>query len=95
MSRVPSSRDCVDVLSLEEAGMRGARDDEHLALATSQHRTIFTQDTDFLKLTNDGRPHAGIMYAFQGTSVGAIVRVLVLIHHVLSAEEMAGKIEFV
>ena len=85
----------VDVLSVEEAGTRGAPDDEHLALAMSQQRTIFTQDADFLRLANDGRPHAGIVYASQGTSVGSIVRVLVLIHHVLSAEDMAGKIEFV
>jgi len=45
----------VDVLSTQEAGMLGAPDEEHLALATSQGRVIFTQDDDFCACTPEGR----------------------------------------
>ncbi len=34
----------VDVLTTQEADMLGASDEEHLALATSQNRVVFTQD---------------------------------------------------
>ncbi len=85
----------IDVLSVEEAGLRGASDDEHLTFALAHQRTIFTQDSDFLKLATEGRPHSGIVFASQQTPVGPIIRMLVLIHHVLTAEEMSGKIEFV
>lgn len=34
----------VDVLTAQDAGMRGASDEDHLALAVREERTIFTQD---------------------------------------------------
>jgi predicted nuclease of predicted toxin-antitoxin system len=49
----------VDVLTLQEAGMLGAEDEAHLALATQQGRVIFTQDADFLRLHATGIEHAG------------------------------------
>lgn len=70
----------VDILSVPEAEMRGADDEAHLALALAQRRVIFTQDDDFLRLAASGHAHAGIVYAPQRTSTGAIIRGLVLIH---------------
>ncbi len=61
----------------------------------AQQRVVITQDSDFLKLAARGHTHAGIVYAPHGAAIGRIVRALVLIHHVLSAEEMAGNIEFI
>jgi uncharacterized protein with PIN domain len=84
----------IDVLSVPEVGMCGAADEEHLALAYGQGRVVFTQDTDFLRLDALGRRHAGIVYASQRTSIGEIIRGLLLIHQVLEAEEMLGRIEF-
>jgi hypothetical protein len=84
----------VDVLRAQEAGMLEAEDERHLALALHEGRVIFTQDVDFLRLHAAGRPHAGIVYAPQGTPIGAIVRGLMLVRDVLSAEEMAGHVEF-
>jgi predicted nuclease of predicted toxin-antitoxin system len=84
----------IDVLSVPEADMRGARDEEHLALAYRQGRVVFTQDADFLRLAAAGNNHAGIVYASQQTSIGEIIRGLVLIHQVLAAEEMSGRIEY-
>ncbi len=84
----------IDVLSTHEAGMLGAPDEEHLALATSQGRVIFTQDDDFLRLHAQGASHSGIVYARQQTPVGDIVRGLMLIYQVLDASEMQNHVEF-
>ena len=85
----------VDVLTVAEAGRRGTSDDEHLAFALSEGRVMVTQDDDFLGLTARGAAHAGLVYAPQRTSIGEMVRGLTLIHHVLSAEDMVGIIEFI
>lgn len=84
----------IDVLSVPEANMLGASDEEHLAFALAEGRVIFTQDADFLRLAAAGHEHAGIAYARQGTSVGDIIQGLMLIVQVLDAEEMKGKIEY-
>ena len=85
----------VDVLTVRQAGLAGAEDAVHLEFALTQTRVIFTQDADFLHLAAQGRRHAGIVYARQQTPVGYIIRGLMLIHQVLSTEDMAGMIEFV
>ena len=77
-----------------ETGMLGASDEALLAYALGQERVLFSQDEDFLILHHDGIPHAGIAYAPQQTPIGDIVRGLLLIHDVLTAEEMRGRVEF-
>lgn len=84
----------VDVLSVPEAEMMGATDEAHLAFAFSRGRVLFTQDTDFLRLASLSIAHSGIVYAPQYTSIGDVIRGLILIHQVLEAEEMTGKIEY-
>ena len=84
----------IDILSVQAAGLRGASDEQHLAFALADSRVIFTQDDDFLRLAALGYFHAGIVYAPQQTSISHIIRGLTLVHHVLTAEEMAGVIEF-
>ena len=84
----------VDVLTVPEADMRGATDFEHLKSATSQGRVLFTQDDDFLRLHAQGLQHSGIVYAHQRTSVGDIIRGLMLIYHVMSPADMQNHVEF-
>lgn len=84
----------VDVLTVAEAGLLGAADEEHLARALVEERVIFTQDDDFLRLHAAGAEHAGIVYAPQQTPVGAIIRGLMLIYQVLEADDMKGRVEF-
>jgi hypothetical protein len=84
----------VDVLTTPEAKKLQATDEEHLAFAYSQCRVIFTHDDDFLKLASSGAVHAGIVYAYQHSSIGHIIQGLMLIYQVLKAEEMIGSIEF-
>lgn len=84
----------VDVLTVSQAGMRGASDEEHLALAGKEGRVIFTQDDDFLRMHAAGADHAGIVYAPQQTPIGEIIYGLVLIHRVLDAHDMKGHVEY-
>lgn len=84
----------IDVLTVPEAGLMGARDEEHLARARQDGRVIFTQDDDFLRLAAAGVSHSGIVYARQHTSVREILRGLRLIYEVLDPEDMVGHIEF-
>lgn len=82
-----------DVQTVAEADLLGATDAQHLAHASREGRVLFTQDDDFLRLAAS-HPHAGIVYASQRTPVGEVVRGLTLVFHVLTAEEMAGRVEF-
>ena len=84
----------VDVLTVPEAGLLGASDEEQLTQATTEGRVFFTQDTDLLRLHAAGVQHAGIVYAAQGTSVGDLIRGLMLIHQVLDADDLRGQVEF-
>ena len=84
----------VDVLTVPETGLLGATDEEHLERARAEGRVVFTQDEDFLRLHAAGLEHAGIAYASQGSSVGEIVRGLMLIHQVLEPDDMTGHIEY-
>ncbi len=67
--------------------------DEHVSRAVVR-RIIFSQDDDFLRLHAAGVAHAGIVYAAQGTSVGDVIRGLLLICQILEPEEMRGHVEF-
>ncbi len=84
----------VDVLSVPEASQLGASDLEHLAFAFAEGRVLFTHDTDFLRLAAAGVRHAGIVYAHQRTSVGEIIRGLMLIHQTLDAEDLVDQVEY-
>ena len=83
-----------DVLTVPEAGLLGASDEEHLARAQAEGRVLFTQDDDFLRLHAIGVEHAGIAYAPQGTAIGDIIRSLMLLYQVLEAEDMKGHVEY-
>ena len=83
----------VDTLTVPEAEMLGASDEEHLTFAGGQGRVLFTQDDDFLRLHASGFEHAGIVYARQPTAIGDVVRGLVLLVEVLNSEEMRRHVE--
>jgi Domain of unknown function (DUF5615) len=84
----------IDVVTVVDMQMRGAHDPDHLNLASQQGRVIFTHDSDFARLSSNTMQHAGIVYAPRPKSIGVIVRSQVLIHQVLSAEDMVGRIEY-
>lgn len=82
------------MLTVPEAGMMGASDEEQIALALREGRVTFTQDDDFLRLAAAGVPHAGIIYVRQHTPVREILHGLRLIYEVLDAEDMQDHVEF-
>jgi hypothetical protein len=84
----------IEVVTVVDAKLRTADDDTHLAYAHREGLVMFTQDEDLLALAAGGHAHCGIVYAPQGTHIGAIVDGLVLVWHVCTAEEMIGHIEF-
>lgn len=85
----------VDVLTVLEAGMIGANDEEHLAFARGERRVLFTQDEDFLRLHAAGTPHAGIVYTHQqSASIGEMVHGLMIVYEVFEGNEMAGQLEY-
>jgi hypothetical protein len=84
----------IDVTTSIESGLVGADDGAQLSFAASAGRVLVTHDADFLRLHSEGLAHAGIAYCEQGAQIGDMLRNLVLIHDLLSREEMAGKIEF-
>jgi predicted nuclease of predicted toxin-antitoxin system len=84
----------VDTVTVSEAGMLGASNEEHLAFARREGRVLFTQDDDFLRLHASEVEHAGIVYARQPTTIGDMIHGLVLVVEVLDSEEMKGHLEF-
>lgn len=84
----------VDVLTVTAAGLLSATDKAHLARATRDGRVVFTLDDDFLRLHASGIQHAGIVYAPQGTTIGDIIRGLMLIYQVLEPADMENRVEF-
>ena len=69
----------IDVLTVPDAGLLGATDEEHMVLAYAEKRVIFSQDVDFLRLAAHGHSHAGIVYAPQQVPVAVVLRGLVQI----------------
>ncbi|MEG3844481.1 DUF5615 family PIN-like protein [Microcoleus sp. herbarium14] len=67
-----------------------------MGFGVEQNRVIFTQDTDFLRLNQEGITHNGIVYCQQNSrSIGEIVRSLILIWEYVEPEEMRGRVEFI
>jgi hypothetical protein len=90
----------LDVLTAEQAGMRGRRDDEHLAFAAAQQRVIFSFNVgDFFRLHTEylrsGTRHSGLVVAAQQRySIGEQSRRLIQLCQVLSAQDMVDRVEF-
>ena len=84
----------VDVLTVTEAGLLGASDEDHLSRARTDGRVLFTQDDDFLRLHAAGIKHAGIVYAHHGTHVGVFFHGLMLIFQVFQPDDMADHVEY-
>jgi predicted nuclease of predicted toxin-antitoxin system len=84
----------VDVLTVVDADLLGATDEEHLEKAKLEKRVIFTQDDDFLRLHAIGKEHAGIIYAHQGKAIGELISKLMLIYQILDEKDMINHVEY-
>lgn len=84
----------VDVITVQELGLQAAEDAWHLERASQDGRVVVTQDADFLRLHASGLPHRGLVYAHQQTAVSHMLRSLMLLHDVLSPNDMVNHVEF-
>jgi predicted nuclease of predicted toxin-antitoxin system len=85
----------IDVTTAAEQGLLGEDDPAHLERARSERRVVVTDDTDFLALAGPVADHPGIVYCRRSEhTLGEIIRFLILVHGVMDAEEMIGRIEY-
>lgn len=85
----------IDAKSCVDLGMRTASDEKHLTFAKHEQRVIVTYDNDFLKLHEQGWPHAGIAFSTKPKSIGDMISILLLMYEVLTPEDMENSIEFI
>ena len=85
----------IDVTTTNEAGLRTSDDETQLAFARSESRVMVTRDPDFLRMAGNSPDHPGVAFYTSSISIREIIEGLILIHEVLSPDEMAGHIEFI
>jgi len=84
------------VTTTNETGLNAATDEEHLAFARDEGRVVVTHDSDFLRLHNQGVPHAGIVYChLRERTIGQLLRALTRVSRCRTPEDMRGRVEFV
>jgi len=84
----------IDVLTAQEAGRCALPDPDQLAFAAAENRVLVTFDPDFLALHQAGTTHAGIAWCpATKYSIGELIQMLVLLHGVLSADDMRNHVE--
>jgi hypothetical protein len=84
-----------DASRSKEIGLLGATDHEQLAFALTESRVLITHDDDFLRLHARGIAHAGIAYSRPNhRTIGQLVLKLAALGRARTAEEIAGRIEF-
>jgi predicted nuclease of predicted toxin-antitoxin system len=74
--------------------LQSATDVEQLNYAHDAGGVFVTQDADVLRLHAQGTRHAGIASFRQGEAAGDVLRMLVLLFDILTAGEIAGRVEF-
>ncbi len=88
-------RHVIDVTTTKEVGLRTESDEVQLNFVQTERRVMVTRDRDFLRLAAQTGSHPGIVFCTKTHPVGDIVRALILIYEVLSAEELANRIEYI
>lgn len=84
----------IDVTTTNEAGLRTQNDEAHLRYARDEARVIVTRDQDFLRLAAGTSDHSGIVFYTANQSIREIIEGLILVYEVLTASEMAGRVEY-
>ena len=89
----------VEAFSARDRDKLGLADEEQLIFASEQKATIFTHDTDFLRIasqfSDEGRTHYGVIYChLTSYGIGDCIRNLKVLVNVLTSEDMINHIEF-
>lgn len=84
-------RNEIDVVSVQEIGLRSTGDEIILAAALEHSRVVYTRDHDYPRLHAAGVSHAGILYhAPPKYKIGDAIRAVSIACEVLTMEEMKG-----
>ena len=84
-----------DVSTAQELGRCGLSDAEQLQFAAGQGRVVVTFDSDFVALDSAGAQHAGIAWCpATKHSIRELIRALLLMHAVLTSDEMCNHVEY-
>ncbi len=85
----------IDVVVVQQAGLRSAPDPTILDAARQQGRVLYTCDADFLRLHAAGAPHGGILYHhLNAYAYREAIRRVGLACEVFSPGEVRGRVEF-
>ncbi|MBW4517044.1 MAG: DUF5615 family PIN-like protein [Timaviella obliquedivisa GSE-PSE-MK23-08B] len=85
----------IEVSTISEANLIGQSDLTQLAYIQREARVIVTHDDDFPKIASTRNDHSGIAYCRKDArSMGEIVEQLILLHQVLSPDEMIGQVQY-
>jgi len=85
----------IDVLTAQAAGRCGLSDSDQLHFATLEERVIITFDRDYLVLDASGVQHAGIAWCGSTKySIGQLINSLLLVHGILTRDEMRNHVEY-
>jgi predicted nuclease of predicted toxin-antitoxin system len=85
----------IDVTTSGDRNLLGESDQTQLELSNLEQRVIVTHDPDFLRISGSGVEHCGIVYCHKtALSIGEVIEGLILVHEVLTPEEMVGRVEY-
>ncbi len=85
----------MDVITVQELGVLGDTDINHLSRATTMGCVLCTQDEDFLQLASQDIEHTGIVFGRQlKHGIGDWVKGLELICAVYTPEDMHNHVEY-
>ena len=89
----------VDAFSARDTGNLGFTDEEQLIYAKKEKATVFTHDTDFLRIAarwmEEGKSHHGIIYCHQKSNpTGTCIQKLRMLNAMLTSEDIFNRIEF-
>ena len=84
----------VEVTTLNEAEMLGARDEEPLKFAHREDFVIVSHDDDFLRLVAEGHSHSGLVYVPRERTIGEMIRGLRRLAEIFAEEGTSDRVEF-
>ncbi len=85
----------IDVTTTVEADLRTLSDEAQMAHIRREERVLVTNDAGFLSRSAQNENHFGIVYYPPGSrSIGDVVTFLVLVHEIMTPEEMIDRVEY-
>ncbi len=85
----------LDVVTVQDLNLRATVDPDIMSVVRQEGLVIYTNDTDFLRLSNSGVPHPGILYHHpQKFSPNTAINIVGTACQVLDMEEMPNRVQF-